>query len=80
MTDSAPDLFPPDEPPTFPHRTSSNEPIRFDVIRPMIKQYEAGKELNEALAKAVKVVKAAVREGSIPPPPPPAPQEASEGK
>lgn len=78
MTDSAPDLFPPDEPPTFPHRTSSNEPIRFDVIRPMIKQYEAGKELNEALAEAVKIVKAAVREGSIPPPP--APQETSQSK
>ena len=65
---SEPDLFPPDEPPTFPHRTSSNETIRFDVVRPMLQQHEAAKKANEALEEAVKVVRKAAKNGSIPPP------------
>lgn len=65
---SQPDLlFPPDEPPTFPHRTSSNQAIRFDVIKPMLQQHEAAKKANEALDEAVKSAKRAVKNGSIPP-------------
>lgn len=70
MGESVPDLFPPEEPPTFPHRTRSDEPIRFDVIRPMIRQHEAAKKANEALDEAVKIVQKAAQEGSIPPPKP----------
>lgn len=78
-SENSPDLFPPDEPPTFPRRTSSNEAIRYDVIRPMLQQYQAQKKTNDALDQAVRAIREAINEGSIPPPPPNGDAEERQG-
>lgn len=65
--ESSPDLFPPDEPPTFPQRTRSNQPIRPKFIRCMLEQHEAARKASAALDEAIKVTKKAAKDSSIPP-------------
>ena len=51
------DLFPADEPPTFPHRTRSGGAVRSMIIQPMMQQYRAAQVCMTAFDEAIDAAK-----------------------